>query len=60
MFVDVLTSMVFVAIIPNRRPGNRAGAMPLISIPFEMAHFVKARCSSPGDSSISAADSSTA
>lgn len=52
--------MVFVAIIPNRRPGNRAGAMPLISIPFEIAQFVKATCSFPGDSSISAADSPTA
>jgi hypothetical protein len=50
--VDILTSIVFVAIIPKRRPGNRAGATPFTSIPFEMAHLVKAICSLPGDLSI--------
>ena len=35
--------------MPRRRPGKWAGAMPLICTPLEMAHCVKAWCSSPGE-----------
>lgn len=40
--------MFRVAIIPSPRPWNRAGVTELVSMPLEVAHSVKASCSSPG------------
>lgn len=37
-----------VAIMPNPRPGNRAGLTPFTSMPWESAHSVNRSWSSPG------------
>lgn len=48
MDLEIHTLMFRVAIIPSPRPWNRAGVTEVVSMPLEVAHSVKASCSSPG------------